>query len=245
MLLLDVGNTRIKWAQAQGGRLGEVHASLHGGDPLACLDQLPRKAGQVRVACVFGADRNEILASALAAHCRAPVRVAAVLPECDGLRIAYRDPTRLGVDRWLAMLGAWRSLRGPLCIVSAGTALTFDAVDGRGRHLGGLIAPGLDAMTGAVLTRTRFPAGELPRPCAPALGRDTESCVAQGALHAAIGLIRAASRGRRGARWICGGDAQRLLPGLGERWLHRPHAVLEGLLALPDAAVRASRGESP
>src|SRR3546814_5490867 len=62
-----------------------------------------------------------------------------------GLRNAYREPERLGVDRWLAMIAAWHTHRGAACIANAGTALTVDVIDAQGQHLGGIIAAGLAA----------------------------------------------------------------------------------------------------
>src|SRR5690606_23289335 len=68
--------------------------------------------------------------------------------EMLGVRCAYRDPSRLGVDRWVTVIAAHRAAAArkdgprPACVINAGTALTFDAVDVRGRHLGGLILPG-------------------------------------------------------------------------------------------------------
>ena len=63
-----------------------------------------------------------------------------------GVRCAYADPARLGVDRWVAVLAAYHAAHGAACVLDAGTAVTFDAVAADGRHLGGLIFPGARQM---------------------------------------------------------------------------------------------------
>lgn len=63
-----------------------------------------------------------------------------------GVRNAYSQPGLLGVDRWMALLGAWQLQLAPCCIVDVGTAATVDALDARGTHLGGFIVPGPQLM---------------------------------------------------------------------------------------------------
>lgn len=242
-LLVDLGNTRLKWAQVGADeRLGEVRAVAHDGDVARAVQRIDAGAVEaVRVASVGGPALNAALRDALRHRFGCEVLFAETRAECAGLHVAYADPSRLGVDRWLAMLGVWRQQRGAFCVVSAGTALTFDAVDADGRHLGGLIAPGVTTMAESVLGRTRFPADSLPEAAGPALGTDTESCVAQGALHAALGLIDRAAAGAKGPRVICGGDALRLLPGLGGEWQLEPYAVMRGLQACAQVPEDAPR----
>ena len=64
----------------------------------------------------------------------------------------------MGVDRWVAMIGARSEFRGGLCIVDAGTAVTIDAIDKNGNHLGGQIIPGLALMSNAL----SFGASDIP-----------------------------------------------------------------------------------
>jgi type III pantothenate kinase len=99
-------------------------------------------------------------------------------------------------------------------------------------HLGGLIAPGLITAQKAVLDATRFGVRAQVQSYASGLGKDTESCVRQGAVHACLGLVERAARLAQGARVLTGGDAPSLQPHLGRDWQWRPHLVLEGLRAL-------------
>ena len=235
LLLLDVGNSRLKWALADAAGLRNGGAVEHGGNPAAAaaaigLDQ----TDAIWIANVTGATLGDQLAAALNARYGVAPRFAAVQAEYAGLRVAYAEPQRLGIDRWLALLAAWTETRGAACVVSAGTALTFDAVDATGQHLGGVIAPGLLTMQQAVLGVTRFPATGPAQIYSEGLGADTDACVRQGALHAAAGMVeRLAGRYASGSaqRLITGGDAARLLPHVGEGWSLRPNLVMEGLLA--------------
>jgi type III pantothenate kinase len=88
-------------------------------------------------------------------------------------------------------------------------------------------------MQQAVLGATRFAASGPAQDYDEDLGRDTEACVRQGALHAGAGLVErlAARYGKQGPRLLTGGDAQRLLPHLDGGWVLRPNLVMEGLLA--------------
>lgn len=232
MLLLDIGNTRLKWVQVQAGQLGPVQAVAHAGNPVAVLQSLPATRTPVWLASVLDAGLNAQVISALKRQFGPEVHQAKPASECLGLTNGYQQPRRLGVDRWLAMLGLWHQRREAFCVVSAGTALTFDAVDRNGRHLGGLIAPGIRAMERATLGNTRFETHALPEVTAPALGADTEHCVAQGALHAALGLIERAAARVDGARYLSGGDAPALAAHLGGEWACRAHPVMDGLLAV-------------
>jgi type III pantothenate kinase len=240
-LLLDVGNSRLKWAFANAGST-DVTASgavEHGGDPVAALDRivLPVELrGTVAWAAnVTGAAHEAGLRQRARDRFDLDLRFATVPAEYLGLKVAYADPSRLGVDRWLQMLALWSDRNEAFAVASAGTALTFDAVDGGGQHLGGIIAPGLLTAQQAVLGATRFAASGPQDDFTAGLGTDTEACVRQGALHACAGLLeRLGGRfGGAGARRILsGGDAQRLLAQLAPGWQLRADLVLSGLLVL-------------
>lgn len=233
ILLLDIGNSRLKWAMAENGLLQTAHSEPHLGDPSRLFYTLALpQVEQVWVSQVMGPQHEQKLTEVLQSHYGFAPQFARSTAETRGLSNGYSEPERLGVDRWLAMLALWTETQHAFCAVNAGTALTFDAVDEGGQHLGGLIAPGLVTAEKAVLDATRF----ATRPQAPrystGLGRDTESCVRQGALHAGAGLIERAARASVGGRFISGGDAAALLPHLGGGWGWRPNLVLEGLLVL-------------
>lgn len=236
-LLLDIGNSRIKAAWRVDGLLRPLPAEAHGGEPVAALQRLPRSEeapSAVWIAQVLPRESEPALSAAVRSLWCCEARFARSEVTRNGLVSAYREPARLGVDRWLALLGAWQHSAGRAVVVAdAGTALTVDLVTADGRHRGGLIAAGLITAQRAVLGATRFavsdtvPAMENPQAL---LGQDTEGCVRQGALLACCGAIDRVSGLAPDGQWlITGGDAQTLLPLLSPRWQQRPLLVLEGL----------------
>lgn len=229
-LLLDIGNSRMKWATGNGGALSGFGDTEHRGDAAGAFYSLDwPSVSAVSVASVMTADDNAKLAERIQARFGFAPVFAKTEKTKHGLTVAYREAQRLGVDRWLAMLTLWMETRSAFCVVSAGTALTFDAVDAKGQHLGGVIAPGLLTMQKATLGHTRFETRDLSIPYTEGLGTDTEGCVRQGALHAAAGLIERLATKFTGPRFIGGGDAPTLRPHLPGDWVSRPQLVLDGL----------------
>lgn len=232
ILLLDVGNSRVKWTVFDGQVLRAPEAREHRGRPGALLETIALPlTDAVWVANVTGPEHEGPIADAIDAQCGARAQFARTRRDWSGLRVAYGQPDRLGVDRWLAMAAIWIETEKPFCVVNAGTALTFDEVRRAGRHAGGLIAPGLTTALNAVRGSTRFALAQDAGAFGEGLGTDTESCVRQGALYACAGLVERAARDVLGTKVLTGGDAETLLPHVGRGWTVRPHLVLEGLLA--------------
>ena len=154
---------------------------------------------------------------------------------------SYQQPLRMGVDRWLAMLGAWRREPARLCVVDAGSALTIDLVAADGRHEGGYIIPGPSLMERALLLdtdRVRF-AEEAVYDLAP--GTSTAEAVRHGIALAQAAAVRVALEQAGEPRprlYLCGGGAetlQRLLGGAGD-WI--PDLVFDGLEVMAAAQGR-------
>lgn len=235
ILLLDIGNTRVKaaWSMADGV-LDLVDSRDSNVDTLAhWLDQL---AADRAIAAIWASNvAGSRMAGALEAWGqRSGVDVRLVQSQARqlGVRCAYADPARLGVDRWMVVLAVAQADRNAL-IVDAGTACTIDAVDASGQHLGGLILPGVRLARSALNQRTHFSADDVATNPLPALGNDTNPAVTLGAVHALLGAI---ARTRASLAWgadcallITGGEADVLLPHLEGGWHFRPHLVLEGL----------------
>ena len=233
-LLIDVGNSRLKWALLDDtGRTPATAISHHGApaETIASIDAVA--VDRIVVANVTGAAHAEALRAALVARFGRVPEFAQPVDGLLGLRIAYAEPTRLGVDRWLGLLAAWAERGTAACVASAGTALTFDAVDAAGQHLGGIIAPGLLTAQQAVLGATRFAAAGPAHVYGEHLGTDTEACVRQGALHACAGLVeRLATRHGGERRYLTGGDAAVLRPFLDGDWTVAGDLVIAGLARL-------------
>ncbi len=234
-LLLDVGNSRLKWAWwdhdlKPGGAV--THA---GRSPEAALDaiNLELKPSEVWAASVAAPALRAALEAWAMRHLKLAVRWVSSEGKACGVRNAYAQPEKLGVDRWLAVIAAYHRVGAAAFVVDAGTALTLDAVDVEGRHLGGLIAPGLTTQRHSVHSQTQVRADALEGH-AKWLGTDTDTAVAWGTLHGAIGLIERVYAGIRHEHAsitpiATGGEAPLLLPYLGPGWISAPDLVLEGL----------------
>jgi type III pantothenate kinase len=241
-VLVDVGNTRLKWASLERGGLVGRGSVMHRGSLDAAMAEfeaaLPAKA-RIIASNVAGEAVAERLASLVAARPGTSLELVATSAERFGVRCAYTDPSRLGVDRWVAVLAAHHAARAAACVLSAGTAVTFDAVDAGGAHLGGLILPGASLLA-AALDRHTSNIG----PTAPAtavarglelLGRNTDAAVGHGAwLALAAALDRAVATVARALGvtpvvYLTGGDADALAGWLETRAELRADLVLEGL----------------
>jgi type III pantothenate kinase len=147
-LLVDIGNSRVKWATLGGATLGQqMAASYAGWTEQQWRMELFAEPGidEVFAASVSAAPLAALDAAARLATGR-PAVFASTSREAGGVRNAYREPQLLGVDRWLAVIAGHAATGGACCIADVGTAATFDSVTGSGEHLGGFIIPGPDLM---------------------------------------------------------------------------------------------------
>ena len=175
-------------------------------------------------------------------------RVSGVVPEfvastrrLGGVRTAYAEPWRLGVDRFVAVIGA-HALRPhrAVCVVDVGTAMTIDLVDARGRHVGGAIIPGPHLMVESLLRNT---SGILKRSGGKSAGRslfarNTRSAIELGARYAAAAVVDRAVTEARAALGVSprvlltGGAAPAIHPLIRSAHSNVPDLVLRGLAAL-------------
>lgn len=235
--LFDLGNTRLKYAPLlHAGCLqpADVSASAHAGDHLADFDTtLPAHFDVAYVASVANEPLRVELLDALSRRC-SRIELARTQPSMLGLQIAYAEPARLGVDRFLAMLGARESTPGALLVCGVGTALTLDLIDADGQHLGGRIAPSPDVMRDALHAR----APQLPARggCWVDWATATDDALESGCNAAALALVEQAVA-QANARLqapvtllLHGGGADTLLARLPQA-VHAPALVLQGLAA--------------
>jgi len=246
-LLVDIGNTRIKWSVLRGAHIGRVRARAHRGKATALatlVRAVPTHVERVVAVCVAGAKFERALSAA--ARVRFGVRVEFVRStrNAGGVRNGYRETWRLGADRWVGVIAA-HAIAGarPVLVVNVGTALTLDAVSADGRHRGGAIAPGPDTMIASLLQGThgirRRARGARPRGARVRglFASDTASAIEAGALNAAGALVdRAVVEARAlGARpWVLltGGGAGRLRTHIKSAVRVVPDLVLRGLAVL-------------
>lgn len=232
-LLIDLGSRGMAWRG-----VGKPGATAHTGEPGECLARAFNSLSRPDEV-VLGSVAAEPVTRKLRAWCREnwdrePREFAASAQAC-GVRNAYAHPAQLGIDRWAALVAAHKQYDGAVLIADCGTAVTADYMESDGRHIGGVIAPGLGLMREALPKVTRLAPVSRHAPTPRLLGTDTELGVTGGALAATVGMIRyvsektAARHGPPAAMLITGGDAQTVLPRLDSRWQAAPDLVLDGL----------------
>jgi len=242
-LLFDVGNTRLKWGVLADGRISKTgsvtHEKLRESGFSAITTRVPRNVSTIAVSNVAGSAFGTRLSGVMGMHCNADIRFAHCEKKAYGVTSSYRQPRRLGVDRWFALIGAWNEFRSALCVVDAGTATTIDAIDKSGQHLGGQIIPGMRLMGESLQRKTSdiAPSGRYGRDPGNELGifgKNTNDAIANGVLTATCGAIEFAVTRMRRAKLrpkivLTGGDASRILKQLNSNVIHRPNLVLQGL----------------
>ena len=242
MLLLDIGNTSVKWAVLEHGVMQPAGCFRH---PGADFDALARAAwrdlpspDKIVVANVAGRVMGETLTDWVQARWGLkPVFVRAA-DRAFGVTNAYTRPADLGVDRWAAMIGAHASAAGALGIVDCGTAVTLDFLAAGGDHRGGMIVPGVAMLERMLLNNTADIKLSSGPEVARLFARGTGDAVHGGALYmvtAAIDRIVADMGVAAGARpevIITGGDAGQIQSLLTCSTRHDPDLVLKGLAIL-------------
>lgn len=244
ILDLDLGNTRVKWRVVSADGVvarGQSGLESFPSAELLALSDIKR----VRLAAVCSEDIVNRVKTVLQATWPVIVECAKVSAQAGAVINAYREPSSMGVDRWLIILAAHRKLlAAPSCggcvVVSCGTACTLDFVHRDGQHHGGYILPGVYLMREALREKTariRFDAGEIDWQRAP--GSSTAAAVEHGAIHAILSAIEQAyteSQRRYGTSklLLTGGDAAQLAALLAVHAEVDTELVLTGLeLALP------------
>lgn len=201
-LLIDAGNSRIKWAWFDGKSLFDDAATELADLNVDALASVWLAATSVLYTCVAGDAVDALIRAALPAGCVVR-RVRASASAC-GITSLYDDPAQLGADRWVALIGARSLLSGPLVVATAGTATTVDALDADDRFLGGYILPGVQLMLSSLARNTA--ALPLASGQAARWPRNTDDAIHNAAIDAQAALIER-------VHGQLGGDAQILLSG--------------------------------
>jgi type III pantothenate kinase len=253
ILLVDIGNTHTHVGLADGGRV--------------------MKHGELATALWFGAGAGRYLGGWIKRGHAEGLVYCSVVPLVTerlrrwarrvglrevleltprtlvGLEIDYGRPRSIGPDRLANALAARRHFGAPVLVVDFGTAVTFDVVDARGCYVGGVIAPGLSAMTDYLHERTALLPRISLRPVGRAIGRSTEEAMRIGAVLGYRGLVRELIgniRRELGVRRLpvvaTGGYASLMARGVGEIGSVDPLLTLEGLRLLWDGHQRRAGG---
>ena len=238
-LALDIGNTRLKWAQYESPH---PNATLlhHGAEFLENIDKLAEGAWSDMQAptqvlgCVVAGDAvKRRVQEQMDQWDVAPQWVVASESEA-GLRNGYDHPARLGADRWVAMIGAYHRMLDqgaakPMVVVMVGTAVTVEAVDATGKFLGGLILPGHGIMLRALESGTaglHVPTGEVKE-----FPTNTSDALTSGGTYAIAGAVECMVQH---VRAHCGAEPKCIMTG-GAGWkmapsMTRPFELVDNLI---------------
>lgn len=249
-LWLDAGNTRLKWQLYQNNNCVSEGGRVHAGDLYSSMSLLVDdlqslfsldEINFVGLASVLNQQAFEQIASVCQSRFTCELQKAVVSRELKGVICAYQDVSKLGVDRWLAVVAAFNQSKKAVCVVSCGSALTIDMVDNAGNHLGGYILPGLTMSVRALTGQThsvRF--DEQNSVVTRALGRDTATAVLNGALVQAQASLKEVKRifeevclnnqiSDASYLFITGGDAKKVLESSDLDFVRQDDLVLQGL----------------
>jgi type III pantothenate kinase len=241
-LLLDIGNTRTHAALA-GKRIGkdkQFPTADWSSDRMGA--GLKRFIGRTTISqALICSVVPSATRAARAWLCLAGIKPIIFNHKNCGLGINYPNPATIGPDRLANGLAARAEFGSPVVVVDFGTAVTFDIINHRGNYTGGIIAPGLSAMTDYLHEKTALlPRIELRNP-RTAIGKSTEEAMLIGAVHGYRGLVQALIgriggqlRARRLPVIATGGHANLLAKGIPEITAVRPLLTLEGLRIASD-----------
>nr|WP_264194025.1 type III pantothenate kinase [Marinomonas algarum] len=228
-MIVDAGNTHIKLTAFKGDNVLWVKR---------CQDDSvvnSTMGGFVPQAIYLASVRSEVQSIALHTELQTlfphvkSLRLMTQAMAC-GVHNAYVEPARLGVDRWLGVIGAHHCIQGGAVVVDAGTAIKVDVVNDAGVHLGGYIVPGLSMMESALLSNTaRIRYDDTEVVSGHGLPDSTARAVTEGCYEMALGFLERVYRQYSDFTWVVtGGDGQSLLEHLGIPALCEPHLIAIG-----------------
>ncbi len=244
VILIDAGNSRLKWA-VNGKSDMQVNYLPYAGTPLQTVQQLiegqSANIDSICVVHVLGEEFEQGLVE-FCNHRAISCRIFHSSAYCCGVSNAYQKPQKLGADRFVALIAAHRLFSGQdIIVVDCGTAVTIDALDKTGMHLGGLILPGLQLSSNALINNTHLQASFINKE--PELfAKNTLDAVNSGSFYGLSGAIRhiytlmnKKAFAHPAKMIICGGDsalvAENLMEdnGFSDKLEVIPELVIKGL----------------
>ncbi len=235
LLEIDMGNSRLKWRlKCDGLIVGNGCFAM--GSISEIQDQIPLLGvEQVAIASVNSLENLQVLRGGLLGlGLDVDIYIAKTEAKSHGVTCGYVEPYCLGIDRWLAVLEAYRLCGGSCCVVDMGTAITVDWVDGMGNHIGGLIAPGESFMQASLLKGTEQ-VNFSPEVCESysLSGNGTAECVSAGVgmmSRAFIDYVVGEHPLSKGCEfYFTGGGASNIVNSLVVQVEYIPDLVLDGL----------------
>ena len=245
-LLVDIGNSCLKWALWENNCLNTqqrlpYQLRYFQQRLIQAWGQLPKPEQGVWVANVAGPQIAENLTQWLQQHWQMQPNFITTL-DCEGeVKNGYKNFAQLGVDRWLALIGARQLAKEMLCVVDCGTAVTVDVLSVHGQHLGGLIIPGVTTMYNALLDKT-YALTPVPNNWhwldnLPLLAQETQMGITLGSLYAIIGLLEHVinsleTKVNKLVLILTGGEAPVIMSLLPRPYRYIPDLVLQGMMVV-------------
>lgn len=238
MLLVDMGNSLIKWGTQEHAKLtsGQAFANdLHGlAQSMEAVWGKLQNPNRVVVSNVAGLGLANFLKDWVFRRWHVKAQFVESQAKAFGVQNAYDDATELGVDRWVGLVALRHQFDLPACLIDCGTAITLDFLDRQGIHRGGLIMPGLSLMRKSLMDGTHGIAvsGTEVGTC---LADNTGSAIGNGTLIAAGGfadlaLRRLISQGEiQPSVVVTGGHAQSIAALVSVACVYEPDLILKGL----------------
>lgn len=240
-LLIDFGNSRCKWAGLEKENLLNSNVQSYAGKDNEqkvenLIAKLPlQRCQQVHAVSVLGAEFDRKFAEYVYRETAISVTYHYSQRDAFGIQLAYKDPDTYGADRYAALVAVHHSGDDAKIVVDCGTAVTIDAIESNGRHLGGLIIPGVELMCSTLSENTTgIPSVDFGN-AAEYLNTNTHDAVVSGStLCLQLGLRSIIAEieqllASRTSIFITGGARAVLAEYCHDRLVERPDLVLEGL----------------
>lgn len=246
-LLIDIGNSRMKWAWQSTRQIGPMDTMVYDVKNLA--SELPviwqehEPPLEVWIASVVASTVTDMINGFLASQWGLVANYIQAGHTALGVRNAYIEPDKLGSDRWAAMLAAYGRENKSVLVVDCGTAVTVDAIDNQGLHLGGTISPGVKLCTSVLdqQTNLQWLTSSEHQLANNVLARSTQEAITTGVGYSIVGLIEhiyhmLGESGHHPVVYLTGGDAAYISQALSMTHKSVDDLVLQGLAMLADHA---------
>lgn len=242
ILLLDIGNSSVKWALQQDDVLTSRGAFSYTKNSFEqdLWENLSfsKKPSNVLVSNVAGDDIFSSLDDWVKLQWQQECWQPKVSAKFKELKNSYTNIQQMGLDRWLAMIASWEKYQSALCLVSCGTALTIDLINADGQHLGGYIVPGIELMQKALIDNTKQIDVSVKHQASLVYAKDTQTAVSNGAFLATVSTVDHVVENFSNETndevkcIITGGMAEIIKPLLAASFKHEANLVLDGLSTL-------------
>ncbi|MCZ6802755.1 MAG: type III pantothenate kinase [Proteobacteria bacterium] len=244
-LLLDIGNSSVNWVmEEQEQFISKGVFSYDKNNFVNSLQEnllLSQKPSNILVSNVAGPEVLLSLNNWVKKQWQQTLWQPPVAAKFKELKNSYSDTQQMGIDRWLAMVASREKYQSALCVVDCGTALTIDAIDSEGNHLGGYIIPGIELMQRSLIINTERINISVQNQVLLDYANNTQAAVYNGTVLATVTMIdRVVNNLSKESNCnpkciISGGMAESIKPLLEHPFEHEPNLVLDGLLIVHKA----------